>query len=62
MKELRIDLNEYQENNKSKSINFQFHSPKLSRESCFTLHFNYARLYKEHSAKEATHNFQRRVP
>ena len=26
-----------------------------SRESCFTLSFNYSRLYKERSAQEATH-------
>ena len=33
---------------------FQFGSPKLSWERCFTLLFNYAGLYKERSTKEAT--------
>ena len=31
------------------SIVFQFHSLKLSRESCFVLFFNYTGLYKERS-------------
>ena len=39
------------------SIRFQFHSPKRSRESCFTLRINSAGLYEERSAKEATENF-----
>ena len=52
-----IDRNEYQE-----SIGFQFHSSKLSRESYVTFRFNYAGLYKDHSTKETTDNFQRRVP
>ena len=60
MKELLIDLNEYQEN--TTSIGLQFHSPTLSRESCFTLPFSYAGLQKERSTKEATDNFQRRTP
>ena len=54
------DWNEYQES--TTSIGFQFHWPKLSRERCFTLPFTYARLYKEHSTREATDNFQRRAP
>ena len=60
MKEPLIDRNEYQEN--TTSIGFQFHSPKLSRENCFTLYFNYVELYKERSTKEATDDFQRRAP
>ena len=60
MKELLIDLNEYQEN--TTSIGLQFHILTLSRESCFTLPFNYAGLQKERSTKEATDNFQRRTP
>ena len=52
MKEMLIDLNEYLEN--TASIVFQFHSTKRSRESCFTLLFNYAELYKERSSKKAT--------
>ena len=51
MKELLNDCNEYQEN--TTNIGFQFHSPKLSRESCFTLPVNYDGLYKERSTKEA---------
>ena len=55
MKELLIDWNEYQEN--TASIGFQFHSTKLNQESCFTLSFNYAELYKERSTKKATSPF-----
>ena len=44
------------------NIDFQFHGPKLSRERCFTLSFNYAGLYKEHCTKKATDHFQRRAP
>ena len=55
-----IDWHEYYKN--TTSFGFQFHSPKLSRKSCFTRSFNYAGLYKKRSMKEATENFQRRVP
>ena len=57
---LVINLNEYLEN--AKRIDFQFHGPKLSRESCFSLSFNYTGLYKECSTKEATDIIQRRAP
>ena len=36
--------------------------PKLGWESCCTLPFSYPGLYKKRSTKEATNNFQRRVP
>ena len=42
-------------------MGFQFHRPKLSLESCFTLSLNYGGLCKERSAKQATDNFQRRA-
>ena len=35
--------------------------PKLSRESCFTLSFNYAGVHEDRSTKEATGNFQCRA-
>ena len=57
-KKLLIDWNECQEN--TTIIGFHFHSPKYSRESCFTLSFCYAGLYKERSTKQTTANFQRR--
>ena len=44
-KKLLVDWNEYQEN--TASIGFQFHSTKLSRESCLALLFNYAEVYNE---------------
>ena len=58
--ELVINLNEYLEN--TKRIDFQFHGPKLSWESCFSLSFNYTGLHKECSTKEATDIIQRRAP
>ena len=44
----------------STSIDFLFHSPKLSPESCFALSLNYAGLCKERSSKQVTDDFQRR--
>ena len=55
-KKLLIDWNEYQEN--TTSIGFQFHSPKLSIESCFILCWP---IWKR-STVQATDNFQRRQP
>ena len=45
----------------SASIDFPFQSPKLSRESSFTLSLDYAGLCKERSSKQVTDNFQRRA-
>ena len=60
MKELLVDWTEYEEN--TASIDFQFYNPKHSQESCFTLPYSYAGLYKECSTKEATANFQGGTP
>ena len=45
----------------SASIDFPFQSPKLSRESSFTLSLGYAGLCKERPSKQVTDNFQRRA-
>ena len=60
MKELPIDWNEYQKN--TTGISVQFNSLKLGRDSCFTLPFNYAGLYKERSTKEASDGWDLRYP
>ena len=43
------------------SADFLFQSPKLSRESSFTLSLNYAELSKKRSSKQVTDNFQLRA-
>ena len=43
------------------SADFPFQSPKLSRESSFTLSLNYAGLCKKRSSKQVIDNFQRRA-
>ena len=47
-----IHWNENQK--KIATIGFQFHQPKLSRESCFTHFLNYRELCKESSTKQET--------
>ena len=58
-KKWMIHWNEDQE--RTTSIGFQFHRPKLRGESCFTHFLNYGGLCKERSTKQATDAFQRRT-